>query len=259
MSRDGTPRRLGDRRDRSRWPARRLVIWADATAGPGDAGPAGLRSRRLGACRGAIRGRIEGRFRPVGRPGSPAVYARTLARLGRDSAASAIYDGRLASAELEPEDAFLKGLVMARTGRPEAALELWDGYREAAASIIRDARSLRAALRSVSSASTRRWMRRGGSAASRAGRRAACSSWGRSTSSSTIRPASSPRSSRPSSASRRPAAPLFDAAHYRKLLARNLLRLGRRQRTPRRQLEASRPAPGRLGSSATEDGRPSGC
>jgi tetratricopeptide (TPR) repeat protein len=64
-----------------------------------------------------------------GRPADPEVlrlYARTLVRLERDSAANAIYEGRLASADLEPEDAFLRGLILTRTGRPEAALELWE-------------------------------------------------------------------------------------------------------------------------------------
>jgi tetratricopeptide (TPR) repeat protein len=56
------------------------------------------------------------------------IYARSLVRLERDSAAGALYAGRLGSLELEPEDAFLKGLAMTRTGRPEAALEWWRGY-----------------------------------------------------------------------------------------------------------------------------------
>jgi tetratricopeptide (TPR) repeat protein len=54
-------------------------------------------------------------------------YARALARMERDSAAGAIYAKRLGTKDLEPEDAFLKGLIDVRGGRPEAALDLWSG------------------------------------------------------------------------------------------------------------------------------------
>jgi tetratricopeptide (TPR) repeat protein len=59
------------------------------------------------------------------------LYARTMVRLGRDSAAGALYGGPLASAELEPEDAFLKGLSMTRTGRPTDAFDLWARHVQA--------------------------------------------------------------------------------------------------------------------------------
>ncbi len=76
----------------------------------------------------ALRGEVKTDSGQTPDPEVMRIYARALARLDRDSAASAIYEGRLASAELEPEDAFLKGLVMTRTGRPEAAVELWAGF-----------------------------------------------------------------------------------------------------------------------------------
>ncbi len=53
------------------------------------------------------------------------LYARTLTRLGRDAAAKTLYDGRLASTEMEPEDLFLKGLTLTREGKLEAAFKLW--------------------------------------------------------------------------------------------------------------------------------------
>ncbi|MHB1558467.1 MAG: tetratricopeptide repeat protein [Isosphaeraceae bacterium] len=53
------------------------------------------------------------------------LYARCLVRLDRDSSALSIYDGRLGQTKFEPEDAFLKGLAIVRTGRLEAGLEIW--------------------------------------------------------------------------------------------------------------------------------------
>ncbi len=62
-------------------------------------------------------------------PGILRLYARCLVRLDRDASALSIYDGRLgqagAEAALEPEDAFLKGLAIVRTGQLEAGLEVW--------------------------------------------------------------------------------------------------------------------------------------
>jgi hypothetical protein len=75
----------------------------------------------------ALRGELKTESSRTPDPEVLRLYARALARLERDSAANTIYESRLASAELEPEDAFLKGLVMARTGRAEAAVELWGG------------------------------------------------------------------------------------------------------------------------------------
>jgi tetratricopeptide (TPR) repeat protein len=74
----------------------------------------------------ALRGVMKSESGLTAHPEVLRLYARALVRLERDSAAKAIYEGRLASADLEPEDAFLKGLMMTRTGRPEAALALWD-------------------------------------------------------------------------------------------------------------------------------------
>jgi tetratricopeptide (TPR) repeat protein len=75
----------------------------------------------------ALRGEVRTRSGRTSDPEVLRTYARALARLERDSAAGAIYEKGLASAELEPEDAFLKGLVFARNGRPETALDLWAG------------------------------------------------------------------------------------------------------------------------------------
>ncbi|HLH28583.1 MAG TPA: hypothetical protein VKW77_06680, partial [Acidimicrobiales bacterium] len=54
------------------------------------------------------------------------LYARWATRMRRDTVARALYESRLASADLEPEDVFLKGVMLTRTGRPEAGLELWE-------------------------------------------------------------------------------------------------------------------------------------
>ncbi len=53
------------------------------------------------------------------------LYARTLTRLGRDAAAKNLYDGKLASVTMEAEDFFLKGLTLTREGKLEAAFKLW--------------------------------------------------------------------------------------------------------------------------------------
>ncbi|MFI5457235.1 MAG: tetratricopeptide repeat protein [Isosphaerales bacterium] len=54
------------------------------------------------------------------------VYARASARLERDGMAAAIYNNRLGSARMQPEDLFLKGLALVRALKPESALELWE-------------------------------------------------------------------------------------------------------------------------------------
>jgi len=58
------------------------------------------------------------------------VYARASARLERDGMAAAIYKDRLGSAPMQPEDLFLQGLVLVRSGRPESALEIWEKAAE---------------------------------------------------------------------------------------------------------------------------------
>ncbi len=45
--------------------------------------------------------------------------------LEHDKAAASIYAGRLSVSQMEPEDLFLLGLLNARAGRFESALELW--------------------------------------------------------------------------------------------------------------------------------------
>ncbi|MGO9465613.1 MAG: tetratricopeptide repeat protein [Isosphaeraceae bacterium] len=53
------------------------------------------------------------------------IYARASARLQNDRAAAAVYKDRLIGVPIEPEDYFLSGLMLARGGRPEMALEVW--------------------------------------------------------------------------------------------------------------------------------------
>jgi tetratricopeptide (TPR) repeat protein len=59
------------------------------------------------------------------------LYARSLARLEHDAQASAIYKERLAGMPVEPEDYLLSGLMLARTGRLEMALDVWRKGTEA--------------------------------------------------------------------------------------------------------------------------------
>jgi tetratricopeptide (TPR) repeat protein len=53
------------------------------------------------------------------------LYARASARLERDGAASAIYRDRLGTARLETEDYFLIGLGLVRAGKLDEALDVW--------------------------------------------------------------------------------------------------------------------------------------
>jgi tetratricopeptide (TPR) repeat protein len=53
------------------------------------------------------------------------IYARASARLQNDSTASAVYKDRLVGVAIEPEDYFLSGLMLGRGGRPEMALDVW--------------------------------------------------------------------------------------------------------------------------------------
>jgi tetratricopeptide (TPR) repeat protein len=52
-------------------------------------------------------------------------YARASARLGRDLAAATTYNERLGLDKLQQEDCFLFGLVFQRAGDPDKALKLW--------------------------------------------------------------------------------------------------------------------------------------
>ncbi len=58
-------------------------------------------------------------------PDALRLYARASARMNHDTAAASIYAGRLGISQMEPEDLFLLGLLNARAGRFETALELW--------------------------------------------------------------------------------------------------------------------------------------
>jgi len=54
------------------------------------------------------------------------IYARACVRLGNDGPAVAIYQNRFAAERLQTEDSFLLGLVVARAGKLEEALEVWN-------------------------------------------------------------------------------------------------------------------------------------
>ncbi len=198
------------------------------------------------------------------------IYARTLARLGRDSAAIAIYEGRLASAELEPEDAFLKGLVMTRTGRPETAFELWGRYTKQGVDhpeMLDHFSRLAARYQRMDPALD---------AARRLSRQPGWEARGLFTLGQLDEFVDDPPgvvAALADALQREPEArgALFDAAHYRKLLARNLLRLGRaaeaeRYLTAMAARTAARPpaegggsaSPGRASLPASRSGKAAG-
>jgi hypothetical protein len=174
----------------------------------------------------ALRGDMRGESIRSADPETLRIYARALVRLGRDPAANALYEGRLASAELGPEDAFLKGLAMTRTGRPESAFELWgrsvkqgvdhpemlDHFSRLAARFQRMDPALDAARRLCRQPG---WESRGLFILGQLGE--------------FIDDSPGVVAALEDALQREPEArgALFDAAHYRKLLARNLLRLGR--------------------------------
>ena len=105
-----------------------LAFWATRSPAPLTLAREAYERGRMGARRRGHPGRIEGRIRPDHRPRSPAHLrpgpGPAGARLRRDRhlRRPAVLRG------IEPEDAFLKGLAMVRTGRPESAIELWDGF-----------------------------------------------------------------------------------------------------------------------------------
>jgi tetratricopeptide (TPR) repeat protein len=53
------------------------------------------------------------------------MLARTSIRMGKDSTATAIYNGRLRGEPMEPEDYYLMGLLYTRQGDEESALKAW--------------------------------------------------------------------------------------------------------------------------------------
>jgi tetratricopeptide (TPR) repeat protein len=54
------------------------------------------------------------------------IYARALARAERDATAAAIYENRLDATPLQAEDYYVLGLISARAGRLDAALHFWE-------------------------------------------------------------------------------------------------------------------------------------
>ena len=63
------------------------------------------------------------------KPGDPdwlRLLARASVRLNRDELATAIYNGRLAASEMQPEDLFLVGLTIVRAGKLDLAVEVWE-------------------------------------------------------------------------------------------------------------------------------------
>ena len=54
------------------------------------------------------------------------IFARASIRQGRDEAGNAIYKDRLGAGRMEPEDYFLVGDSLARLGREQTALQVWE-------------------------------------------------------------------------------------------------------------------------------------
>jgi tetratricopeptide (TPR) repeat protein len=59
------------------------------------------------------------------------IYARASVRLGRNETASVMYKDMLQNAFAEPEDLFLQGLLLVRTGQLESARDMWDKAAQA--------------------------------------------------------------------------------------------------------------------------------
>ena len=207
-------------------PALAFVIWARTHPDPATLARRAYDRGEWERAAEALRGEMKGDSARTADPEILRIYARTLVRLGRDPAAASLYEGRLASADLEPEDVFLKGLLMTRTGRLEGAFDLWgrsvkqgvdhpemlDHFSRLAARYQRMDPALDAARRLCRQPG---WEARGLFTLGQLeefvdnppGVVAALED--------ALRREPEPRGA------------LFDAAHYRKLLARNLLRLGR--------------------------------
>jgi hypothetical protein len=154
------------------------------------------------------------------------IYARALARLQRDEAALAIYNGRLEARLLDPEDRFLVGLMLARTGKLETALGIW----EAAVQEGADQPELLDHLSRLAFRLQR--MDLSAEAARRLARQPGWEARGllilgevQSMIDNTRGAVDALRSALEHDPHARGAP--FDAAHYRKLLARNLLQIGR--------------------------------
>src|SRR5262245_23982536 len=54
------------------------------------------------------------------------LYARSSIRRNRDEVGNAIYKDRLSPERMEPEDYYYVGLSLARLGRDETALQVWE-------------------------------------------------------------------------------------------------------------------------------------
>ncbi len=107
-----------------------VVIWARSHPDPVTVASRAYQRGEWERAVEALRGEVKTDRGTAASPEALRLYARTLARLERDAAASAIYNKRLNAVDLQPEDRFLQGVMSARAGRPDKALELWEQARK---------------------------------------------------------------------------------------------------------------------------------
>ena len=213
-----------------------LVIWTRSYRSPVSLAKQAYERGDWNRAAEALREEVKTERGKTADPEALRIYARTLARLERDDAASAIYNKWLEAADLEPEDRYLMGLMHGRANRVDVAFNLW---KEAEQQGANHPEMLEALTRlSIG-------MQRLDEAAEAARRLARQPGWEArgdfllaDIQDFIDNPPGVVDASR-AALDREPTArgALADAAHYRKLLARNLLRLGR-PADARTQLEA---------------------
>ena len=115
-------------------------------AQPGGPRAGRLRSGRLGACGGGLAPELKGGSGRSADPEVLRIYARAQVRLGRDQAAAAIYEGRLASAEARARGRVPEGAGDGPHGPAGGRVGDLGARREGRRGSRRDARSLHAAL-----------------------------------------------------------------------------------------------------------------
>ncbi len=203
-----------------------LVIWARSYRSPvslaKDAYERGDWDRAAEVLRDQVTG---GRGKTADRE-ALRLYARILARLERDEAASAIYAKRLDPADLEPEDRYLMGLLHARANRVNVAFNVWKEAEQQGVDhpeLLEGLTRISVALQRIDQAaeSARRLARKPGWEARGDFLLADIQEF-------IDNPPGVVEAGR-AALDREPTAKgaVADAAHYRKLVARNLLRLGR--------------------------------
>jgi tetratricopeptide (TPR) repeat protein len=203
-----------------------LAIWARLPGSPVSLAKQAYERGDWNRAADALREEVSADRGKTANPEALRIYARTLARLERDDAASLIYNKRLDAAKLEPEDRFLMGLMHARAGRVDLAFNVWKEAEQQGANhpeLLEDLSRLSIGMQQMDQAAeaARRLARQPGWEAKGDFLLADIQEF-------IDNPPGVVAAAR-AALDREPTArgAVRDAAYYRKLLARNLLRLGR--------------------------------